>query len=92
MTHADANDKIIMKDGFEIPLIIVIDEDETELLIAPESCQELLKDGEDFTEEGEAVDSKIFFYATNFGLTEEMLNEITEATDIEVQFPSEDED
>jgi len=92
MTHADANDKIIMKDGFEIPLITVIDEDETELLIAPESCQDKLKDGEDFTEEGEAIDGKIFFYATNFGRTEEMLKEIQEATDIEVSFPEEDED
>jgi hypothetical protein len=85
-------DKLVLNSGAEIPVITVIDEDETELLIAPESCQELLKDGEEFTEEGEAVDSKIFFYATNFGLTEGMLNEITEATDIEVQFPSEDED
>ena len=85
-------DKIVLKNGVEIPIIKVIDEDETELLIAPESCQEHLKDGEDFTDEGEEVDNKIFFYATNFGLTEGMLNEITEATDIEVQFPSEDED
>jgi len=85
-------DKLVLNSGAEIPVITVIDEDETELLIAPESCQELLKDGEEFTEEGEAVDSKIFFYATNFGLTEGMLNEITEATDIEVKFPSEDED
>ena len=85
-------DKLVLNSGAEIPVITVIDEDETELLIAPESCQELLKDGEDFTKEGEEVDNKIFFYATNFGLTDGMLNEITEATDIEVKFPSEDED
>lgn len=86
MKHADADNKIVMNDGFEIPLITVIDEDMTELLVAPESCQEKLKQGESFTPEGEKIDGKIFFYAENFGRTDEMLKEINAATDIEVSY------
>lgn len=92
MTHTDADTKITMKDGFEIPVITVVDEDGTELWVAPDSCQEKLKNGEDFTEEGEGIDGKIFFYATTFGRNDEMLQEIQDSTDIEVTFPEEDED
>lgn len=72
---------------FKIPIIEVQDREGTLLLVAPSSILKKLKDKNDnFTREGEMADEEIFYYADNFGKTDEMLNEIKDSTDIKVKF------